>query len=77
MRNRSGVGRGAAEFPDMKGSSVTNLKCCIRFYGLYNQSDIIRQQVVEELKVSVFSKPWGGSVLAIDNTRRTCDHSKL
>ena len=42
MRNGSGEGRGAAEFPDMKGFSVTNLKCCIRFYRLYNQSDIIR-----------------------------------
>ena len=48
-----------AEFPDMKGFSVTNLKYCKRFYELYNQSDIIRQQLVDELEVPIFSIPWG------------------
>ena len=48
-----------AEFPDMKGFSVTNLKYCKRFYELYSQSDIIRQQVVDELEVSIFNIPWG------------------
>lgn len=48
-----------AEFPDMKGFSVTNLKYCKRFYELYNQSDIIRQQVVDEFELPIFSIPWG------------------
>ena len=43
----------------MKGFSVTNLKYCKRFYELYNQSDIIRQQLVDELDVPIFSIPWG------------------
>ena len=47
------------EFPDMKGFSVTNLKYCRRFYELYSQSDTIRQQLVDELPVSIFSIPWG------------------
>ena len=38
-----------AEFPDMKGFSVTNLKYCRRFYELYSQSNIIRQQLIDEL----------------------------
>ena len=46
-------------FPDMKGFSVTNLKYCKRFYELYNQSDIIRHQLVDELDVPIFSIPWG------------------
>ena len=59
-----------AEFPDMKGFSVTNLKYCRRFYELYSQSDIIRQQLVDglddvkrhqvgdESQVPIFSIPW-------------------
>ena len=47
-----------AEFPDMKGFSVTNLKYCRRFYLLYSQSDIIRHQVVDELDTPIFSIPW-------------------
>ena len=38
------------EFPNMKGFSVTNLKYCRRFYELYNQSNTIRQQVVDDLR---------------------------
>ena len=34
------------EFPDMTGFSVTNLKYIKRFYLFYNQSDIIRQQLL-------------------------------
>ncbi len=48
-----------AEFPNMKGFSVTNLKYCKRFYELYNQSDIIRQQLVDQLESPIFSIPWG------------------
>ena len=60
-----------AGFPNMKGFSVTNLKYCRRFYELYSQSDIIRQQLADELEnakrhqagdelvVPIFSIPWG------------------
>ena len=48
-----------AEFPDMKGFSVTNLKYCKRFYGLYSQSDIIRQQLIDEIELPIFFIPWG------------------
>lgn len=48
-----------AEFPDMKGFSITNLKYCRRFYELYSQSDIIRQQLIDGLDVPIFSIPWG------------------
>ncbi|MBQ8501980.1 MAG: hypothetical protein IJ494_06765 [Bacteroides sp.] len=46
-------------FPNMQGFSVTNLKYCKRFYLLYNQSDLIRQQVVDELDSPIFLIPWG------------------
>ncbi len=48
-----------ADFPDMQGFSPTNLKYCKRFYLFYNQSDTIRQQVVDELESPLFSIPWG------------------
>ncbi len=38
-----------AEFPDMQGFSVTNLKYCKKFYLFYSQSNQIRQQLVDEL----------------------------
>lgn len=48
-----------AEFPDMKGFSVTNLKYCKRFYELYSQSNVISQQLVDEMELPIFSIPWG------------------
>jgi predicted nuclease of restriction endonuclease-like (RecB) superfamily len=47
------------EFPDMKGFSITNLKYCKRFYELYNQSDTIRRQIVDEFTSPIFTIPWG------------------
>ena len=47
------------EFPSMKGFSVTNLKFCRRFFEFYHQSDIIRQQVVDEFSSPIFHIPWG------------------
>lgn len=47
-----------AEFPDMNGFSVTNLRNCKRFYELYSQSDIIRHQLGAELESPIFSIPW-------------------
>jgi len=41
-----------AEFPDMKGFSVSNLKYCKYFYQFYSQDEQIRQQVVDELQVA-------------------------
>ncbi len=54
------------EFPDMTGFSVTNLKYIKRFYIFYNQSVIIRQQLVDEfrqqlvdeIELSNFKIPW-------------------
>ena len=37
-----------AEFPDMQGFSVTNLKYCKYFYQFYSQDNQIRPQVVDE-----------------------------
>ncbi len=46
------------EFPDIKGFSETNLKYIKRFYLFYSQSDIIRQQVADELPEYMVSIPW-------------------
>lgn len=46
-------------FPDMEGFSVTNLKYMKRMYLFYSQSDIIRQQLADELQeYLLFSIPW-------------------
>lgn len=49
-------------FPDMEGFSVTNLKYMRRMYLFYNQSDVIRQQLVDELQENIFSIPWGHQI---------------
>ena len=41
-----------AEFPDMKGFSVTNLKYCKYFYQFYSQDDEIRQQLADEINTN-------------------------
>lgn len=41
------------EFPDMSGFSATNIKYMKRFYIFYNQYDIIRQQLVDELESNI------------------------
>jgi predicted nuclease of restriction endonuclease-like (RecB) superfamily len=46
------------EFPEMKGFSTTNLKYIKRFYLFYNQEDIIRQQLADELYDLVIQIPW-------------------
>ncbi|KAA6332835.1 hypothetical protein EZS27_018694 [termite gut metagenome] len=38
-----------AEFPDVKGFSVTNLKYCKYFYQLYSQNTQIHQQVINKI----------------------------
>lgn len=45
-------------FPDMEGFSVTNLKYMKRMYLFYNQSDVIRHQLGDELPEYFLSIPW-------------------
>ena len=46
-------------FPDMEGFSVTNLKYMKRMYLFYNQSDVICQQLADELQEHLlFTIPW-------------------
>jgi len=39
-----------AEFPDMQGFSVTNLKYCKYFYQFYSQDKQIRRQLVDTIR---------------------------
>jgi predicted nuclease of restriction endonuclease-like (RecB) superfamily len=39
-----------AEFPDMQGFSVTNLKYCKYFYQFYSQDAKLRQELAEEIR---------------------------
>lgn len=50
-----------AAFPGQSGFSVTNIKYAKRWYEFYNQEDMIRQQVVDELGIPAdFGLvPWG------------------
>lgn len=57
------------EFPDMSGFSATNIKYMKRFYMFYNQYDIIRQQLVDELESNIFKIPWGHSIYIISKCR--------
>ena len=45
-------------FPDMEGFSVTNLKYMKRMYLFYNQRDVIRHQLGDELPEYFLSIPW-------------------
>lgn len=48
-------------FPGQTGFSVTNIKYAKRWYDFYNQDDVIRQRVVDELDMPAdFGMvPWG------------------
>jgi predicted nuclease of restriction endonuclease-like (RecB) superfamily len=50
-----------AEFSDVSGFSVTNLKYMKRFYEFYSDF-LIRQQVADELE-RLYSVPWGHHIL--------------
>lgn len=55
-----------AEFPDIKGLSVSNLRRCKQFYLFYNQQDIICAQVVREFDTTcLFDIPWGHHLLIL------------
>lgn len=56
-------------FPDMEGFSVSNLKYTKRMYLFYNQSNTIRQQLVDELQERLFSIPWGHHIALISKCK--------
>ena len=58
-----------AKLPDVKGFSETSLKSLKYFYSTYNQILIIRPQLVDELKASIFSIPWGHHRILLDKFR--------
>ena len=58
-----------AKLPDVKGFSETSLKYLKYFYSTYNQILIIRPQLVDELKASIFSIPWGHHRILLDKFR--------
>ncbi|MCC5938161.1 MAG: DUF1016 family protein [Lunatimonas sp.] len=63
----------SAEFPDLKGFSITNLKYCKQFYQFY-QSEI-SQQTVDQLTAFDFGQhivdqlPWGHNVLIFTKSK--------
>jgi predicted nuclease of restriction endonuclease-like (RecB) superfamily len=60
----------AAQIPNVKGFSPTNLKYTKYFYELYNQQDVNRPQAVDDLKMQqIFSIPWGHHRFIIDKCR--------
>jgi len=59
-----------AEFPEMNGFSVTNLKYCKSFYNYVT----IRPQVGDDLKWDLICKlPWGHIKLLIDKIKNTTE----
>lgn len=55
-----------AEFPDIKGLSVSNLRRCKQLYLFYNQQDTIHAQVVREFNnTCLFDIPWGHHLLIL------------
>ncbi len=53
-------------YPDIKGFSETNLKYIKYFYSTYNQNFIIRPQLGDELRESLFNIPWGHHKVILD-----------
>ena len=64
-----------AEFPEMKGFSVSNLKHIRRWYLFYNQENTIGQQLVIQIEKKPFSQltqiPWGHNVAIISKCKNT------
>jgi predicted nuclease of restriction endonuclease-like (RecB) superfamily len=52
-----------AEFPEMGGFSVSNLKYCRQFYLFYFEYFLKSQQAVGELNNFLFHIPWGHHIL--------------
>jgi predicted nuclease of restriction endonuclease-like (RecB) superfamily len=60
----------AAQIPNVKGFSPTNLKYTKYFYELYSQQDANRPQPVDDLEMQqIFSIPWGHHRFIIDKCR--------
>lgn len=60
----------AAQIPNVKGFSPTNLKYTKYFYELYSQQDINCPQIVDDLETQqIFSIPWGHHRFIIDKCR--------
>jgi predicted nuclease of restriction endonuclease-like (RecB) superfamily len=63
----------SAEFPDMKGFSITNLKYCKQFYQFYQAE--ISHQTVDQSVVFDFGQhmvdqlPWGHNVLIFTKSK--------
>src|SRR5574344_3097427 len=56
----------AAQIPNVKGFSPTNLKYTKYFYELYSQQDINRQQAVDDFTIEqLCSIPWGHHIQII------------
>ena len=55
----------SAEFPEMKGFSLSNLRYARQWYLFYNQHDTIHQQVVGELT----RIPWGHNIAIISKCK--------
>lgn len=60
----------AAQIPNVKGFSPTNLKYTKYFYELYSQQDTNRPQAVDDLRMQqIFSIPWGHHRFIVDKCR--------
>jgi predicted nuclease of restriction endonuclease-like (RecB) superfamily len=57
-----------AEFPEMKGLSLSNLKYCKRFYVFY-QSAIGQQAVDQFVQQAVAQIPWGHNILIFSKSK--------
>jgi predicted nuclease of restriction endonuclease-like (RecB) superfamily len=59
-----------AEFPDMKGFLVSNLKYCRNFYLFY--SKVIGQQAVDQFMQQLVAQiPWGHNILIFNEPKET------
>jgi len=53
-----------AEFPEMKGVSLSNIKYVKKWYLFYNQTDIKSQQLVGQL-------PWGHDIAIMSKCKES------
>ena len=60
-------------FPSIEGFSVANLRYIKRWYELYSQADIIRQQVVGEFgfPIKLGLVPWGQHIVILTHCKST------
>ena len=62
-----------AEFPDMKGFSVSNLKYIKQWFLFYSQSTVIGQQAVGQIAKQLVSQikqiPWGQNIIIVSRSK--------